>query len=517
MREERHEILDAKITQHDRHRFEIKLDLELLAGRTNTYKVETYFFVPRALNINPSTYDKKTFYNNSQRYIRFKTPKMSMGQVVDPAVELSPLNRINARLPKMLQGEKDRQLVDGVCEEIKLLGCVLRGGVRDNVRFLLGEIEEIRRASGGSGSRIESLSDNVAHLVADIAAVISRIRALRMQLANPIFPAKVRESFCYFDEFLSLSLSDYLKILLEGLRSCPELKARLAERDAQLCAVIKAQNDYRRTMGYASVAKKGTSNEVLVYRRGVLKKFVSSALFLNIEISEWEGWYQFLFGLAAGVSMLFAVLSMLLVQSKYATDSVVFVAVAVVSYIFKDRMKDLMKLWLSRKWTNWLSDRQTKIKDPHSGGSIGTFKESFSFLTSRNIPREINDIRNADNIASIDNEGKPEMVMRYEKEVSLFPEVILKAHLRKRDLNDIFRFNVTPLIVHADDPAVDFLYYDSESGGLETIFCARVYHVNMVIRYTSFNSEGVEQVSCERFRLVLNRDGIVRLDQVAAI
>jgi len=64
---------------------------------------------------------------------------------------------------------------------------------------------------------------------------------------------------------------------------------------------------------------------------------------------------------------------------------------------------------------------------------------------------------------------------------------------------------------------VDFLYYDSESGGLETIFCARVYHVNMVIRYTSYNSEGAEQVSCERFRLVLNRDGIVRLDQVAAI
>lgn len=520
MREEQHEILDSKISLHDKHRFEIKLDVELAPRRKNVYRVETYFFVPRALNIGPNTYSKRDFYNSSQKYIRFKTPQITLGKLVDPEVRISPLNRINSGLSLLLSGSKDPGLSDRIYGEIKLLGCVSRGAVRDYVKYLLADILPLCSSCAAKediATKIRAVEENGLGFMRGVRGLISRVRALRRELSNPVVPVRLRDCFSFFDEFFSLTIEDYLAILLEGVRKNETLRKELKVLEESLVEVITAQSHYRRSMGYPSVVKPGIENEELVYRRSVLKKFVSSALYLQIVISEWEGWMQLFLGLSAGIAMLFAAVIMVYAQNRYTTNSMSFVVILVVSYIFKDRIKDWLKLLFSKGMTRWIADRKVSIRDPQTGQTIGSFKEAFSFLKSGAIPSDIAHRRSIDNITSIDEEGKPELTFKYEKEVILYFGKISRAHERRKDLNDIMRFSVEDFLVQADDPKVDYLHLAQEGGKLEYLQCSRVYHVNMLMKYTSFDSAGRERLGYERIRIVLNREGIVRLEEIPVV
>ena len=62
--------------------------------------------------------------------------------------------------------------------------------------------------------------------------------------------------------------------------------------------------------------------------------------------------------------MLFAAAATIFAQSRYAYKSMPFVLIVVVSYIFKDRIKDWLKLVFSKGMTRWLADRKADIPDP---------------------------------------------------------------------------------------------------------------------------------------------------------
>src|SRR5512142_1908885 len=116
-REEVNEIADSKISVHDRHRVEVKLDIELGDGDACGYRVDTYFFVPSALNITPNTYSKNLFYSSIQRYIRFKTPQFSLTRIIDPREETSPLARIRKDLDAWRENAADADYVDAIFRE----------------------------------------------------------------------------------------------------------------------------------------------------------------------------------------------------------------------------------------------------------------------------------------------------------------------------------------------------------------------------------------------------------------
>jgi len=212
--------------------------------------------------------------------------------------------------------------------------------------------------------------------------------------------------------------------------------------------------------------------------------------------------------------MLFAVLVTLFFQRRYAMDSLPFVLAVVISYIFKDRIKDWLKLLFSKSLTRWISDRKIDILDSSGGERIGLLKEGSTFIPGRDVPPDIARLRRIDNITSVDEEGKPERVFKYKKEIVLYPEVIMKRHQRRRDLNDIMRFNIRDVVEQADDASVDYPYVDPATGELRSAACARVYHMNLVLKYTYFSREGRVSMHYERIRIVLNKDGIVRLEEV---
>ncbi len=514
MIEDQNDILDSRIKLHDKHRFEIKLDIDLDAAAKSSYEVETYFFVPRALNVGPHSYNKEKFYNSSQRYIRFRTPKMSLGKVCDPSLKTSPLNRVRENLSKVLSGAGDQALTINICNELRLLGCIIRGEIRDYVKIFVEGLATYGSAVP-SAQRKLFVGEGLENFLSDLKNLETALSSLKAEISDPAVPVKIRETAAFFDEYVSLILEEYLTSLLEALRSNPGARARFADVETGVTAIATAQSRYRQAMKYPSVLVPGSTNEEIIYRRGVLKKFISSVLYLKAEFSEWETLTQVFFGVAAGAAMLFTVLVTLLVQSRYAINSMPFVLAVVISYVFKDRIKDWLKMLFSKSLTRWISDRKIDILDfSGGGGRLGVLKEAFTFLSDRDIPPDIARMRRVDNITSVDEEGKPERVFKYKKVIVLYPEVIIKSHERRRDLNDIMRFNIRELIAQADDAAVDYPYVDADTGDLRVAQCSRVYHLNLVLKYTYSNRDGQCAVNYERIRIVLSKDGIVRLEEV---
>jgi hypothetical protein len=516
MIEEQNDILDSRIKLHDKHRFEIKLDIDLDASAKSSYEVETYFFIPRSLNIGPHNYGKERFYNSSQRYIRWRTPKISLGKLCDPSLTTSPLNRIRVNLGKALGGAGDAALADKICYEIRLLGCIIRGEIRDYVRIF---VEGLATYGGAvpAAQRKLFVGEGLENFLCDLKALEAALSSLKAQISDPAVPVKVRETFAFFDEYVSLVLEDYLTSLIAALRSGLGAEPRFAGIREGVLAIVIAQSRYRQTMKYPSVLVPGSSNETIIYRRGVLKKFMSSVLYLKAEFSEWETLTQVFFGLAAGGAMLFAVLVTLYFQARYAMNSLPFVLAVVISYIFKDRIKDWLKLLFSKSLTRWISDRKIDILDASNGARIGLLKEASTFIPGRDVPSDISRLRRIDNITSVDEEGKPERVFKYKKKILLYPEVIMKSHERRRDLNDIMRFNIRDIVEQADDSSVDYPYVDPATGELRSAACARVYHMNLLLKYTYYSREGRANMHYERIRIVLNKDGIVRLEEVKGV
>ena len=514
MIDDQNDIFDSRIKQHDRHRFEIKLDIDLDATARSSYEVETYFFVPRALNVGPHNYKKENFYNSSQRYIRFRTPKISLGKICDPALATSPLNRIRQDLARVLAGEGDQALSDKICGEFRLLGCIIRGELRDYVKIFVEGLATYGGAVPAAQRRL-FVGEGLENFLGDLKNLETALSSLKAEISDPAVPLKIRETAAFFDEYVSLLLEEYLTSLLDAIRNNPGARERFADVERGVLAIVTAQSRYRHAMKYPSVLSHGSTNETIIYRRGVLKKFISSVLYLKAEFSEWEGLTQVFFGLAAGGAMLFAVLVTLFFQQRYAMNSMPFVLAVVISYIFKDRIKDWLKLLFSKSLTRWISDRKIDILDSSGDGArLGLLKEAFTFISDRDIPPDIARLRRIDNITSVDEEGKPERVFKYKKEILLYPEVIIKSHERRRDLNDIMRFNIRELVAQADDAAVDYPYVDPASGELRTAVCSRVYHINLVLKYTYFDKEEQVTIHYERIRIVVGKDGIVRLEEV---
>lgn len=513
MSDERDDIFDSKITLHDRHRFEIKLDLDLPQSSRTVYELESYFFVPRALNIGPHTYSKEDFYNNNQRYIRFKTPKISLAKLCDPALGTSPLNRVRESLARILSGSKDPGLVETAYDEFKLLGCVIRGEIRDHVTSFISDLETYSPRQPERGRKL-FVAEGLENFLADLKYLGERINALRAEALDPSVPLRLRETFKFLDEYLSLIIEEYLTSLLAAMRRNKAALSAFENVEKELTALVLSQSRYRAAMDYPSVLKEGENNEVIIYRRGVLKKFISSVLYLKTELDEWQTLTQLLFGLAAGLAMLFAVAATIYAQNRYTINSVPFVLVIVASYIFKDRIKDWLKLLFSRNLTRWFSDREIKILDPNDFKKIGVLKEAFTFISEAAVPPDIARIRKTDNITSIDEDGKPERVFKYKKEIALCPEKILRTHDRRKDLNDIMRFNIKDFITHADDSSVDYQYADPATGEIRTAVCARVYHMNMIIKYSYADAQGIARLHYDRIRIVLNKEGLVRLEEI---
>ncbi len=481
-----------------RDRFQFDLELGYPVPRDvhrEEYELEAYLFLPPTLGINRDNYSKSNFYDDLDAHIRLRTPSVPLDAIVPSAS--GPLSRLNASVFRLSENASP-QNVEKFVIQVKLFCCVVRKALRKFVHeanTLQLDEDRVRRC--------ERYALSVSTLRRAYRGLEPRIRGAAM------FP-QVNSTFRFGDEFLSLLFEECAYRLLEG--SAGAKSARGPQFEKHLIPIIREEIDYRRNRGFPSIAYEGGKNESLLYRRSVLKRYVSSVLQLNTQTQPGGKFVQeTLFGLAAGLSMLFATAVLFVYQSIYGALSMPVFLALIVTYVFKDRIKELLRIYFSRKLSGVLSDHKTRLYGTMNQ-FLGVCEETFDFVSEHKIPKEIMSVRDRSHMTEIEGTWVGETVLRYKRRIRVHPDRIsrLYENLEITELDDVLRFNVADLVKRTGTPEKPV--YVLVNDGYRKIVGERVHNLNLVFRRSGF-----EHSKCERFRVVLNQHGIKRIDAVTAV
>ncbi|MBQ5843861.1 MAG: hypothetical protein IIW52_03275 [Alistipes sp.] len=180
---------------------------------------------------------------------------------------------------------------------------------------------------------------------------------------------------------MSYMLNQYTLRLITHLSNSGR---RYSEQIAALSALVRDEQHYRKQMNYLSVKEDDRlENRDLIYSHGVLKKYVESALYLRVPKKR-DGVMveQIYYSLAAGLSMIFATIVSFYFQQRFGNFTWPFFLVLVISYMGKDRIKELARYYFAHRKGSKYFDNKAKIniKDQN----IGWIKEGVDFLQREN-------------------------------------------------------------------------------------------------------------------------------------
>ncbi|HLO67162.1 MAG TPA: hypothetical protein VK188_09105, partial [Holophaga sp.] len=406
--------------------------------------------------------------------------------------EDSPLARLERELPAAGAGNLRLRTL---AADLRLVGCLVRSHVRDQVR---------RACDGLASGEGEAFTRETLALVGDVEAVLGRFRNLQVQAA----PALLRETHAFVDEYMSVSSENFLTRLLLEMDAREDARPLLREARTALAERIAAEQRYRAAHGLLTLEPGRES--FYVYRRGQLKKFVMGVLFLEITRSEEGHRLLDLFAaIAAGVSMAIATLGSIWAQQRFLSSTWPFLAAVVLIYMVKDRTKEWLRTYFFRRMTGALADWSERIVDPQGGRVLGRCREAFGFLPLSQVPAEVAALRHRQARSVLEAAGKPEVVFKYEKEITLDASAIRRLGALPQEINDILRFNLTRFMARADDPETAVIAYDPGTDAVEERTCPKVYHLNAVL---VLRAEDGRPPSREHVRIILDKRGILGLE-----
>ena len=501
-----------RIAVHDRYQLELKLGYPLAPGKQTRYLIDTYLFLPASLGINSSSYTSRDFYRDIQTYIRMKTPSFLVEQIL--AAPDSPLRRCEMLLgaeggehPAPGLKQADEQLLRDSFR-------VLRAVLKSSFRRALAPLQHPPTSGDDIGAR---LGARLATLIEQADELERRYRDLGPQLIRAGASADLLRSYHLADESISVLIEELLLQLHELVKI--DYAQRLPKPahmqwQRQLRQRAQAEIDYRRVRGYPSVLGPQNSEELL-QRLSVLKKYTSSVLWLSTSTRREGGTLeQVLFASAAGVSMVFATLVAFYAQSIYGQLSIPVFLVLVIAYMFKDRIKELGRAFSTHILSRRLYDYRTSIQTQDGERDLGYVREKMIHVRpqgrERTVPPAVMAARQNDPHYEPELFGRPEVVVHYAKQVTLRKDAfryLAEDGLLISAINDITRLDIRSFLRKMDNPYEDRLVLRDDK--VERVRCLRTYPLNLI---SVFGAED-GATTCERTLVVLNRKGIVRIEQ----
>jgi hypothetical protein len=494
-----------RMAVHDRYQLELKLGYPLAPGQETRYLIDTYLFLPSSLGINNTTYTRPEFYRDIQTYIRMKTPRLGLEQVLND--RKSPLCRCERLL------EENSAVLTAADEEV----------LRDSFRILRAVLKSAfqRQLSvwqrKPAGERQPDLfASRMDALIAQAEELVRRYRQLEARLLAVGASVALLTGYRLADEAISVLVED---LLLEAHQLSDQWlgQPQRSQWQRQVRRRIQAEIDYRRGRGYPSVLDEQDSEDLL-QRRSALKKFTSSVLWLSTTTRrEGSTLEQILFASAAGVSMIFATLAAFYAQIVYGQISLPVFLTVVIAYMFKDRIKELGRAMSAHILSRQLYDYRTTIQTQDGQRKLGYVREKMVHVppnaAHKRVPPEAWDARRSDPHYEPELLGKPESIIHYAKQVTLRKDAfryLAEDGLEISVINDITRLDIRHFLRKMDNPYEERLML--RNGRVEQVRCQRTYPLNLI---SVFGAED-GAITCERTLVVLSRKGIVRIEQFHA-
>ena len=487
-------MIDITTKIHDQFSIEFKVGFVARRKmRRNDFSLYMWIFVPNALDINPSTYSKADFYRDVKSNVRLITPRYLMRDIVGD--ESSPAGRLRAAMERMAS-DPTRTAVAEYETQIKIFSAIVKSALREEVLHITS-----------TDQREEDMRLLTATYCQNATRILDAYRALRPIINTPTITPEVRECFHFGDEFMSYTLNQSTYRLLKHLM---QERERYAAEVEEVSALIRRESKYREAMNYRKVEQDDPlENRNLIYTHSVLKKYVESALYLRVPKKR-DGVMieQIYLSIAAGLSMIFATIISFYFQQRYGNFTWPFFIVLVISYMGKDRIKELARYYFAHRKGNKYYDNKAKISIGER--TIGWIKEGVDFLQQSKIPQEVIRLRRQEMVVPAERFINDDKVLLYRKWVHIDREQLAANNVYHTDgINDIIRLNVNNLIHKMDNPYISLPRLDEE-GNLTRINCKKVYFLNIVMQY-KFDGK----TDYKRFRVSISRNGIESIKEIA--
>jgi len=526
--------IQSKVKIHDRTQLETIFTYSFDAGSAKAdpcYSVDAYMFFPQQIGINPITYDRSKFYANMRALIRFREPKLSyvdlMGEVRDDDVFGSPVRIIESSI-KELSNPGGTYSSAFAIDEVRLFGCsyvsyywrrikrktlmIKRAKSSDEIENAMSEAKKTL----DKGRRLIKVCRELLGQALEIESDKAKQLQKELELVNEYC------SYCYRDGLLKVLVG------LERHKDKPECQALIFKVNAQL----RLERWYARKAGFFWVSDNSSKLllEEYMYRRGSLKRRIWSVLYLNLRPDAFfKLQQQFGYMVAAGVAAGWALFATLLIWNyssfrgfnvfeALSTTSIAFITLSfVLSYVLKDRIKEIGRTKFEQGIFRRRPDITSNIyfSDTYDHQvKLGILSETVNFLKRDQLPNDVQALRLAHTGFDVDLNEQSTEVLKYSKQTVLHRSAMKKLHYPVRSVNDIIRLNIESFLSRLDAPLHLGFVADSDHGGLE-VMMPKVYYVDLILKYRLDQINKKERaISHEYFRLVLDKRGLSRIEQI---
>ena len=460
-------MIDLTTKIHDKFTLEFKVGFNTEATakpmKYSDFVMNTWIFVPNSLDINAAKYSKENFYRDLKSDVRLITPDYPLHELSNDD-QLLPNQSLTNDFNELFIAPDDT--IDLV-HSLKMYCAIAKSAFRN--------AQQHAEQCTDSAPRLKACHEYLD----DVKQVVTRFRKLYDKLKNSKITGRIIQDFAYSDEFLSNILESFTYRLRDHIRlSHPEEYGQL---ESHFKEVLLGERSYRNAEGYLGVKPNDTNgNSDFVFRASLLKKFAESDLYLNTNKRKNTFLVdQILSSLAAGAAMVVATLSSFFFQQRYGNFTLPFLIALVISYMFKDRLKDWLRLFFARRVSSKVFDTRTdfSIKGRH----IGWSKDSMDFIDSDKIQPEVMQLR--DRIPLFDEvSGKDEKVILFRKKVEVWRWELAKASpFPLKGINDIMRYNITEFVRKMDNPSFP-LAGTWENENYQPIEGRKIYRITFVIQ-----------------------------------
>ncbi|MBR5141938.1 MAG: hypothetical protein IKW55_05585 [Bacteroidales bacterium] len=480
-------MISINAKKHDNFSVEFKFGFNCVEdGVPDDFSVNAWMFVPNSLDINSENYGKKQFYRDIKSNVRLITPVYLLRDIVQDGSQ--PLNLLRSALEKVVENPVQEQ--DTYEYHLKMFAAIFKSALRDQVQHM---------QDAGSLDSAEYL---VEDYISNAGLVMKKFRELYRIIDVPTVPEKTRSLFKLCDEFMSHVLELRTIRLIRNVDSYPESQTRTHIRE-RFTQFLVNEYAYKKSKGYGVMNGDPKHDRELVYHRGMLKKFIESELYIRLDKKkDGVAIEQIYYSIAAGAAMIFATAVAWITQVKYGNITWPLFLVLVVSYMLKDRIKDLLRYYFAHKLGNKYYDNKASITIGKN--RVGEIKEGFDFISKSRAPEYVRKLR--EEASAVEDESRifEEKVLLYRKRVSIDDAALAgNVGYPMRGINEIMRLHLHRFTHKMDNPMVPIDSIDEE-GRITSKNVEKIYYIHIVFQ---LSHDGEKEY--RHFCISMTRDGVL--------
>ena len=480
-------MIKGRIKKTDNYSIEIKMMFRPRRRRFHSremYSVETWFFLPFDMGINKRNYTKIDFYRELKSYIKIDPPKALITEIAAKSGDFMVKFDNAFKNYNPSEDSSSDNLID--------LMLIFLNITKKAIKRELRKIDEYK---------VFSEKVRVTTRLIKSLDLISKDFRGQIKTTNAFNHKKLIAAFEYADEYISNLKYRYYQHLIFTFE-----KEKIKDTDLMesIKASLEKEISHRKKNDYPIVTESNKENDKLLRRWDEVKFFVTNKLILNPRVDkEMRYVLEVLYSIAAGVAMIFATGIAFYYGKKFGNFTYAFFVVLVVSYMFKDRIKEWSRNLFNTIMKKQMLDHRFSLYD-NNQKKIGISYSGFSFIPKRNLPKEIYQLHYGNIKNDLHTQDK---IMKFKRKVKINSRRMNKTfnNVEIRGINDVLKFNFLPLTLRLEDPDIP-LYLHNKKMSVNRVTAQKTIPVNMIL---AINSHG-EKIY-HRYRLMINRNGIKKL------